>query len=315
MCHILHEYGNWSDIKIRNMEASEVMKKSLVTSFVLGLAVLLAMPAMAQDAGAPDTLELRVTRPDIAGNDSSFVVETWLWTDSQTIVGTTLSWVWENDNITYDSGRFTPGHGNPPFGLLTNTLIDNSLAQTNLLQMFAMQTAGIGVGVAPTGDWQHWCSHYFTVNSWSASDSIVIDTMTIPGFTGDGYVLIALAGSAEIDPVWKGPVVIKDPSDASDDTPLEVPQTFSLAQNYPNPFNPETNINFSLPTASEVRLEVFNLLGQKVTTLANQEYDAGQHTVVWDGTSDAGNKVASGVYFYRLVTDQFSDTKKMLMLK
>ncbi|MCK4627109.1 MAG: T9SS type A sorting domain-containing protein [Phycisphaerae bacterium] len=80
--------------------------------------------------------------------------------------------------------------------------------------------------------------------------------------------------------------------------------------NYPNPFNPATEISFTLPRAAEVRLEVFNVMGQKVTTLIDKQMNAGEHTCVWDGSD-----VASGVYFYRLETPDFVDTRKMVLMK
>ncbi len=90
----------------------------------------------------------------------------------------------------------------------------------------------------------------------------------------------------------------------------EIPLTFSLVQNYPNPFNPTTEISFSLPSAADVKLEIYNIMGQRVTTLVNERLEAGEHIVQWDGS-----EAASGVYFYRLQTDDFVGTKKMILLK
>ncbi len=89
-----------------------------------------------------------------------------------------------------------------------------------------------------------------------------------------------------------------------------MPYEFSLQQNYPNPFNPSTEISFSLPRMSFVNLNVYNLLGQKVETLVNKEIEAGNYNVNWDGQD-----VASGIYFYRLETGDFVETKKMVLLK
>lgn len=89
-----------------------------------------------------------------------------------------------------------------------------------------------------------------------------------------------------------------------------LPISYSLHQNYPNPFNPSTQIAFDLPSASHVELAIYNVLGQEVKTLVNQQMEAGSHVVTFDGSS-----LASGIYFYRISTDQFSDTKKMMMLK
>jgi methionine-rich copper-binding protein CopC len=94
-----------------------------------------------------------------------------------------------------------------------------------------------------------------------------------------------------------------------------VPQTYALRQNYPNPFNPTTEIAFDLPAATRVSLVVYNVLGQEVRTLVDGQLDAGSHTVQWNGTNNAGQQVSSGIYFYRLSSDRFNDTKKMLMLK
>jgi hypothetical protein len=89
-----------------------------------------------------------------------------------------------------------------------------------------------------------------------------------------------------------------------------LPAGFSLAQNYPNPFNPSTSISFVLPTASAVRLEIYNMIGQKVTTLVDGVLNAGQHTVTWDG-----HEASSGIYLYRLEAVDFVEVKKMTLLK
>jgi hypothetical protein len=93
------------------------------------------------------------------------------------------------------------------------------------------------------------------------------------------------------------------------------PDIFILRQNYPNPFNPTTEISFRLPDASDVSLDVFNITGQVVTTLVDGNLEAGEHTVVWDGRDAAGSLTASGVYFYRVQAGEYSDVRKMVLLK
>ncbi len=93
------------------------------------------------------------------------------------------------------------------------------------------------------------------------------------------------------------------------------PLTYELKQNYPNPFNPTTTIAFALPRNEQVRLEIFNILGQKVRTLINTQMAAGKHQIVWDGKNEQGITVPSGIYIYRLKTDHFSATKRMVLLK
>jgi len=94
-----------------------------------------------------------------------------------------------------------------------------------------------------------------------------------------------------------------------------LPGSYSMSQNYPNPFNPSTNVSFSLPTAGQVELSVYNVLGQKVATIANGQFTAGTHEVTWNGTDDSGSSVGSGIYFYRLTSDGFDETKKMILMK
>jgi hypothetical protein len=93
------------------------------------------------------------------------------------------------------------------------------------------------------------------------------------------------------------------------------PESFSLSQNYPNPFNPETQINYALPQDCDVKVTIYNLLGQRVRTLVDERQSAGYRTVLWDGKDEQGVDVASGVYFYRLKAGDFVDSKKMLLLK
>jgi len=94
-----------------------------------------------------------------------------------------------------------------------------------------------------------------------------------------------------------------------------LPGKFSLSQNHPNPFNPSTIMEYTLPARSFVVLEVYNLLGQKVIILVNEEKEAGVHQITWDGMDKEGNPVSSGVYFYRLKADNFSEVKKMMLMK
>ena len=95
-------------------------------------------------------------------------------------------------------------------------------------------------------------------------------------------------------------------------TPIStnVPSGYSLSQNYPNPFNPVTNINFALPNTSNVKLAVFDMNGREVAVLVNGQYSPGTYKVDYDASS-----LASGVYFYKLITKDFTATKKMILIK
>ena len=99
------------------------------------------------------------------------------------------------------------------------------------------------------------------------------------------------------------------------DNELVIPQKFTLEQNYPNPFNPATTIRFALPEASFVTLKIYNILGQVVKTLVNEQKNAGTYNVQWRGDNDFGHKVSSGAYIYRVIAGQNIFTKKMVLLK
>ena len=93
------------------------------------------------------------------------------------------------------------------------------------------------------------------------------------------------------------------------------PERFSLFQNYPNPFNPYTEISYAVPHACRVELSVYNVLGRKVKTLVHRFQTAGHKTAQWDGTDDNDNIAASGVYFYRITTGDYTEAKKMILMK
>ncbi|MBK8984199.1 MAG: T9SS type A sorting domain-containing protein [Ignavibacteria bacterium] len=90
----------------------------------------------------------------------------------------------------------------------------------------------------------------------------------------------------------------------------EIPSEYSLNQNYPNPFNPETNINFSIPKSGLVTLKIYDISGKEVSTLVNEVKNAGSYIVGFNASN-----LPSGAYFYRIQTDGFADTKKMMLIK
>ena len=94
-----------------------------------------------------------------------------------------------------------------------------------------------------------------------------------------------------------------------------IPAATSLSQNYPNPFNPETNISFNLAETGSVQLDIYNIKGQKIKTLASGIYEKGTHTLHWSGTDDVGKSVASGLYFYKMKSGRYTSTKKMILMK
>ena len=131
-------------------------------------------------------------------------------------------------------------------------------------------------------------------------------------FSPDGEILYVgtfTTGVPTVHKFTKGPVSVR-PSDRT------IAENFSLTQNYPNPFNPTTTIQFSLPTQTSVRLDIYNMLGQRVKTLvADEMLQAGNYDVVWNGTNDQNITVPSGMYIYRITAGNFVASKRMMFLK
>jgi hypothetical protein len=103
---------------------------------------------------------------------------------------------------------------------------------------------------------------------------------------------------------------------------VQVPNTFSLSQNYPNPFNPSTAIPFTVYGSQFIvhspihtTLKIYNILGELVRTLVNEERMPGSYQVIWNGKDYKGVKVSSGIYFYRLEAGSYSETKRMILVK
>jgi len=132
-------------------------------------------------------------------------------------------------------------------------------------------------------------------------------TVTITGEFTDGNKFIS-----EVEITLDGTPPAK--IEAQTDQPT-VPTDYSLGNAYPNPFNPTTTIEFGVPSDGNVRIEVYNITGQKVKTLTNQYYTAGSYTIDWNSTDDSGNEVATGVYLYRMTASDFVETKKMVLMK
>lgn len=93
------------------------------------------------------------------------------------------------------------------------------------------------------------------------------------------------------------------------------PDTFALDQNMPNPFNPSTTITYQMPESGDVKLVIYNLLGQEVRTVVDESLEAGYHKVVWDGRDAVGRQVASGIYIYRLKAASNIQSRRMMLLK
>ena len=141
------------------------------------------------------------------------------------------------------------------------------------------------------------------------------DFFTIDQVSGAGTMI----GSVGI-PDLKGLAFSSVFTTSVEDDLVSIPNEYSLEQNFPNPFNPNTTIKFSVPTSANVKLTVYNILGETVRVLFDKEFQSGNYNVIWNADDQTGRKVSSGVYFYELkaVSDKGSDfnqIRKMVLLK
>jgi len=161
---------------------------------------------------------------------------------------------------------------------------------------------GIDISGEDAGDW------YVTVSHTAG---------TIDGF-GHCKMAVVLAAGASLGELRAAAEAGMSEYDMYLDTGDDyavLPSALRLEQNYPNPFNPQTTIRFAVTSAQNVVLVVYNILGRRIRALHDGHVSAGVHSVVWDGTDDSGRGVASGVYFYRLITSSETRARKMVFLK
>jgi hypothetical protein len=173
---------------------------------------------------------------------------------------------------------------------------------------FRNQNEGILVGQGglinyTTNGGTTWLKELFfdTLTTHDIISIAVINTNTATGIIRN--LSFDAGGSSSLLAVSSEPLAV-------DDNNIIIPSEYSLEQNYPNPFNPSTTIQFSIPEQAFVKLEIFNALGEKITTLVSKELNAGNHKYEWNPETQPG-----GVYFYKLSTNSFQQTKKLVLLK
>ncbi len=277
------------------------------------------------DPGDRDTLQLRLTtQPDYANDQLNVTIELYCFHDDVWLKSVTVPILWDNPNLQMDSARasavcLTAFDGGTFFYNSSGDIDSTNISRNFQFGAYKVLTQGL----APVSMREHWATWYFTLYNWSTTDSVVIWGV-LEDSTGDPAVPLWFSAVTDTSgagstinyvPLWKDTLVIKDVSDVRVVDGGGLPETFSLSQNYPNPFNPTTQINFEIPVRSRVTLTIYNVLGQKVTTLVDKEMSAGRYIADWNSASDGGTIVASGVYFYKLEAGDFIETKKMVLLK
>ena len=173
-------------------------------------------------------------------------------------------------------------------------------------------------------DWDDWYElNYYLGDVSNVYSNVTIDSLPYSGtYYVDAFAYYGTYNGKEASlgknatGSYKILAIASDNVVSVEKTKPEIPTSFGLDQNYPNPFNPTTIIQYRLKEPTNVKLTIYNILGQEVITLVNQEQLAGNYSVQWNATNEYGARVSTGIYFYRLVAgNKFTEVKKMMLLK
>jgi len=198
-----------------------------------------------------------------------------------------------------------------------STYVTFEFVQSNL-DLFPNMGHGI-IGIDPRGD-PGWLSVSPTSGQPFDGESSTIEVSFVSDSLADDTVYTALLLIESVDP--NNPqveinviLVVGEPSVGAADNQNTIPVSYALMQNYPNPFNPQTTIQYAIPLETNISLVIYNLKGQEVMRWEEESVPAGYYEKIWDGATQSGISIASGVYLYRLQAGDFVQTKKMVLLK
>ena len=246
----------------------------------------------------------------VDGNEVTFTIR---MVDNEPIRGIELDIYHDSADLVYgglDKGdkleNVTDEEGNPR----TMTLLGNYLEDH--LKVLAYSTSRARTaGDGTEGDLVH--VTYELADGASLPDQVTfyIGLANLPGTSMDPELLNVVCGYPDED----NPVAVSTSAVGIDGNET-IPDEFALNQNYPNPFNPSTQISFDVPQGGEhIMLNIYNILGQNVSTLVNGVMNPGTYIMEWNATDEVGNPVASGIYFYELRSSSFTARKKMLLIR
>lgn len=253
------------------------------------------------DLGLADSLTFVIQQPTAGVASQVVTAQLYVFNDMQYITGASAGFSWDNAKLAMETVTWTQD-ALDSFDLVHLALYRNRLDSTNAARRFQLVVGRLmNPGFAPSSESKLLVTYNFRATNWSATDTA---RFHLEDFNTFAFVDENLN---EYPPIWLGDQVIAGVHTIGG---ADLPVKYDLAQNYPNPFNPVTKITFDLPERAQTTLSVFNVLGQKVATLVDAELAANRYEVEWDGAH-----VASGIYFYRLDTDKFVMTKKMMLLK
>ena len=246
----------------------------------------------------------------VDGNEVTFIIR---MVDNEPIRGIELDIYHDSDVLTYDGvdkgdklDNVTDEDGNPRTMTLLGNYLDDHL-KVLAYSTSRARTAGDGT----EGDLVHVTYELTEGETLPSTVTFYLSLANLPGTSMDPELLNVVCGF----PDEANPVTVSTSALGVDDN-KSIPDHFALHQNYPNPFNPSTQISFDVPQGGEhIMLNVYNILGQNVSTLVNGVMNPGQYTMEWNATDEVGNPVASGIYFYELRSASFTARKKMLLIR
>ena len=272
------------------------------------IAVLMALPfiaASAQDGDPlnPDTVRIVCQQtPTVPAVGDSVSVQVYVYNDEE-LGAFSLGFHYNNDFLQFSSWKEEAAI--PAGGIHQQTLKDAD----NQILLGWITFNPFGRITANPGGYRLLATMYFKVLTGATVDRVEVDSIFVP--PAGSFVLSKGAGG-NVFPQFRGCSIGLPVYEF--DGPI-LPENYALSQNQPNPFNPSTTIDFALPRAAKTRIDIYNILGQKVVTLVDEYLSAGNKRVEWNGKDATGNDVASGIYLYRMTANDYTETKKMMLMK
>jgi len=233
----------------------------------------------------------------------------WEYTkDNMVSSGSDCAWI---DDIVFPTTGGTAGA--PSFAIDTTSLSFGTVlvGETALLPVVITNngTAGMIVSLTTTAPFFVPVPNHVV----PAGESVTVNIGFAPTANGTANGTVTIISDDSVNAVTY--LNMTGTGNAVDNDDNVNPVVTELLGNYPNPFNPTTTIDFNLKERGPVRIDVYNILGQRVTTLLNGELPSGSHRVVWNGQDSSSRGVASGVYFFKMQAGKYTSTKKMIMMK
>ena len=309
------DIGNVTTITITGLTPDQLYYLAVAAYNSCGLGIYSSVvTARAQDGNTEESVKLVALTSLTTGlATQSFQVVCSAFVNNTELTTLQIGWDWTTNSATLQMDSAVASAAFNAMDIGPFFFLDNVLATTNDSQVAIASATSILTNFPISSSWQHVCTYYMTVKNWTASSSLIIDTVQLPGIASTDFLFVPVGGT-DYDPVWGGPINISGTAVEESITDV-LPISFQLEQNYPHPFNPETRIEFSLPRASHVTIDIFNVLGQHVRNLVNERLSAGNKAVTWEGKDNTGKHVTSGVYFYKFVAEDFVKSKKMVLLQ